>query len=222
MQSENNISIDKIEVKYWRTGKAKLLEKRNKRIRPLLDDKIILGWNALMNTACSKAFAATGNEEYRQLAIDNMQFLLEKFASDKPDEFYHTWKNDKAKFPAFLDDYAFLIQALIHLQEITGDTEWLFKAKAITESVIENFSEPDTGFFFYTRADQEDVIVRKKEVYDGAVPSGNSVMAYIISAFHYFDKAEWKQRSFRNGNVSGPGITRYPTSFGVGIVCCWK
>ena len=67
-----------------------------------------LGWNALMNTACSKAFAATGNEDYRQLAIDNMQFLLEKFASDNPNEFYHTWKNDEAKYPAFLDDYAFL------------------------------------------------------------------------------------------------------------------
>ena len=98
-----------------------------------MDDKIILGWNALMNTACSKAFAATGNEAYRKLAIENMEFLLANFALHNSDEFYHTWKNGQPKFPAFLDDYAFLIQALIHLQEITAETHWLLKAKTITE-----------------------------------------------------------------------------------------
>ena len=186
-------------------------------MRPLLDDKIILGWNALMNTACSKAFAATGKEDYKELAIANMKFLLENFASDKPDEFYHTWKNGHAKYPAFLDDYAFLIQALIQLQEITGDTEWLTRAKAITESVIENFGEPDTGFFFYTRADQEDVIVRKKEIYDGAVPSGNAVMAIILYQLSiYFDKADWRHRSSQMLISLGQALSRYPTSFG-----CW-
>ena len=95
--------------------KEKLLQEREKRVRPHLDDKIILGWNALMNTACSKAFAATGNEDYREMAIDNMEFLLEKFLCKEANEFHHTWKNERAKFPAFLDDYAFLIQALIHL-----------------------------------------------------------------------------------------------------------
>lgn len=147
-------------------GKRKLLIQRNKRTRPLLDDKIILGWNALMNTACSKAFGATGKEQYRKLAIENMQFLLNNFKEKEGDGFHHTWKNDTAKYPAFLDDYAFLIQALIYLQEITADTTWLAKARTITAFVIENFSEEDTGFFFYTPREQTDVIVRKKEVYD--------------------------------------------------------
>jgi uncharacterized protein len=211
--AENNIAIEKLK-ELLENGRKKLLEQRSQRIRPLLDDKVILGWNALMNTACSKAFGATGNEQYRQLAIDNMQFLLNKFAASH-NKFYHTWKNDKAKYPAFLDDYAFLIQALIHLQEITADKEWLLKAKAITEFVIENFSEAGTGFFFYTPSGQTDVIVRKKEVYDGAVPSGNSVMA--VNLYHLsllFDKQEWKQRSFNMISSLGKIITRYPTSFG--------
>ena len=117
-------------------GKEKLLQQRSKRIRPQLDDKVILGWNALMNTACSKAFGATGTESYRQLAIANMQFLLSAFSGKNENEFHHTWKNDIARYPAFLDDYAFLIQALLQLQEITADSSWLERAKSITEFVI--------------------------------------------------------------------------------------
>jgi uncharacterized protein YyaL (SSP411 family) len=210
-------NIDQTAVKNrLENGKRKLLEERNKRIHPLLDDKIILSWNALMNTACSKAFAATGNESYRQLAIRNMQFLLDRFKTTAPDEFFHTWKNETAKYPAFLDDYAFLVQALIHLQEITANSDWLVRAKAISEFVIEHFSEEDSGFFFYTKKGQPDVIVRKKEVYDGAVPSGNAVMAYNLyhlSILH--DKKEWKQRSMDSLTSLGRAISRYPTSFGI-------
>jgi uncharacterized protein YyaL (SSP411 family) len=213
--AEKEIAVAEIK-KIIEKGKKQLLEYRNKRVRPLLDDKIILGWNALMNTALSKAFAATGNKDFRQLAIDNMQFLLRKFSANDPDEFFHTWKNDIAKYPAFLDDYAFLIQALIHLQEITADKKWLIKAGSITEFVIKHFSEPGTSFFFYTNAMQQDVIVRKKELYDGAVPSGNSVMAYNL--FHLsilFDKEEWKERSLNMLLSPGNAIVRYPTSFGI-------
>jgi uncharacterized protein YyaL (SSP411 family) len=197
-------------------GKKKLVEKRNKRIRPALDDKIILGWNTLMNTACSKAFAATGYEPYRQLAIGNMRFLLENFSSNNSGEFFHTWKNDIAKYPAFLDDYAFLIDALIHLQEITADIKWLQMAKEITGFVIENFSDPDDLFFFYTNSGQQDVIIRKKEMYDGAIPSGNAVMAYNLYRLSIlFDKKEWKQRSNSMVSTLVNVITKYPTSFGI-------
>ncbi len=195
-------------------GKQKLLEKRNERARPLLDDKVILGWNALMNTACCKAYAATGNAGYGQLAINNMKFLLEKFASSDPNVFFHTWKDDRARFPAFLDDYAFLVQALIQLHEVTGDTGWLNRAKDITGQVIQHFSEPDTGFFFYTPEGQTDIIVRKKELYDSAVPSGNSVMAgnlYTLSI--YFDDNSWRTRAQNIVKSLTQVIARYPASF---------
>jgi uncharacterized protein YyaL (SSP411 family) len=212
---EKNISIDILKDQLT-NSKRKLLNERNKRIRPLLDDKIILGWNALMNTAFCKAFAATGNEQYRRLAINNMNFLLDKFKTKEPGEYFHTWKNDIAKHPAFLDDYAFLIQSLIHLQEITADPSWLLKAKKITEFVIENFSEQETGFFFFTNAGQKDVIIRKKEVYDGAVPSGNSIMAYNLHHLSIlFDEKEWKERSERMITSLSQAIIHYPTSFGI-------
>ncbi len=203
--------INKILIK----GRKKLLEQRDKRVRPLLDDKIILGWNALMNTACSKAFAATGHEKYRQLAIDNMQFLLENFKDPGTSAMQHTWKNGRSKFPAFLDDYAFLIEALIHLQEITGDRNWLVTARSVTEHVIPAFSEPGTVFFFYTSVTQQDVIIRKKEVYDSALPSGNSVMAYNLYRLGIlFDIDSWKQRSIDMVLSLGKAITSYPGSFG--------
>ena len=101
------------------------------------------------------------------------------------------------------------------MQEITADKKWLLKAKGITEFVINNFSEADTGFFFYTSSSQKDVIFRKKEVYDGAVPSGNSTMAYNLYQLSIlFTKPEWKKRSLDMISSLGKAITRYPTSFG--------
>ena len=192
-----------------------LLEARSKRISPLLDDKILLGWNALMNTALSKAYSFTGKKEYRELAIRNINFLLKNFQNQEG-SFSHTWKQGTAKFPAFLDDYAFLIQSLIHLQEITADTYYLYRAKEITEFVISHFSETETGFFFFTNANQSDVILRKKEIYDGAVPSGNSIMAlnlYYLGIV--FDKEEWIERSAKLCGGMLKVSTKYPTSFGV-------
>lgn len=199
-------------------SKKKLLSERARRARPALDDKIILGWNALMNKACSKAFAATGEKEYRDLAEKNMEFLLSKFA-DASGGLFHTWKNGQAKYPAFLDDYAFLADALLHLQEVSGDTKWLTEATRMTEYAIEHFSEQvdehETGFFFYTGRQQTDVIVRKKEVYDGATPSGNAVMTANLHRLGILlDCRDWRERSDRMITSLGNAIVRHPTSFG--------
>ena len=210
---EKNLSVEQLR-KIIEKGKKILLNEREKKIRPGLDDKIILSWNALMNMACSKAFAATGNENFRRLAEDNMQFLLDKF-SDDDNQIYHAWKNDKRGHRAFLDDLALLIQAMIQLHEITFDKKWLLKARRLTELVIENFSEHNTGFFFYTHRDQSDVILRKKEIYDGALPSGNAVMMdnlYRLSVL--FDLPEWRQRAEKVILSLGEAIIRYPGSFG--------
>jgi len=197
-------------------GKEQLLSARNKRIRPLLDDKILLSWNALMNTAYSKAFMATGDERYRQKAIENMQFLLMAFASTQSSTLYHSYKDGVTKHNAFLDDYAFLIQALLTLQEITSDTTCLTRAKELAQTVLDLFVEDETGFLFYTPAGEKDIIVRKKEVYDGATPSGNAVMAanlYYLGIV--FNQPEWQQQSVRMTGALQQAITRYPVSFGV-------
>lgn len=208
------ISSDQLEQRLD-LARQKLLSHRATRIRPQLDDKILLGWNALMNTAYAKAYAALGKEELKTMAIQNMDFL-EKNMRMGDGNWQHTYKNGIARIPAFLDDCAYLIQAYIHLQEITGESEYLLKAKTLTEWVILHFEETETGFFFYTRFDQTDVIIRKKEVYDGAVPSGNAIMTlnlYYLSLV--FDQAEWAERSQTLIQSLGDAITRYPGSFGV-------
>ncbi len=213
--TQRGVGVDQLKI-LLKQGAEKLLAARAHRVRPGLDDKIILGWNALMNTACSKAFAATGKQEFRQLAIENMQFLLEKFKNKQGGSYAHTWKNDKARYPAFLDDYAYLIQALIHLHEVTAELSWLDEAINLIEFVVTEFSEEEGGFFYYTGRGQQDVIVRKKELYDGAVPSGNAVMAFNLhQAAILLDKPEWRERSEVMLASLGQAIVRYPGSFGV-------
>jgi uncharacterized protein YyaL (SSP411 family) len=196
-------------------SKQLLLQHRYTRIPPALDDKVILSWNAMMNTACSKAFMATGNEAYKALAIKNMQFLLAAF-QDKGGLLHHTWKNEQARYPAFLDDYACLVEALIHLYEITTDFDWLLKAQALVGTVEEHFSDEQDLFFYYTGKQQEDLLLRKKEVYDGAVPSGNSVMAHNLYKLSIvFSKAKWAERSFGMLQQLDKSIQQYPSSFGI-------
>jgi uncharacterized protein len=195
--------------------KAKLLVERSKRQRPLLDDKILLGWNALMNMAYTRAYAATGIMHYCSVAEKNMEFLLRAFRAENGG-FYHTWKENTARFPAFLDDYAYLVAALIELGQVTANFHWFDIARDITEWVTAHFSDEASLFFYFTSQQQEDVLVRKKEIYDGATPSGNSVMArnlYKLSII--YDRMEWKSRSEEMAITLGEVILKYPTSFGV-------
>ena len=194
------------------------MERRGKRVRPQLDDKILSGWNALMITACCKAFGALGDETYRVLAIRAMHFLEEKMRGRQSRIFhyYHNYKGGKATIPAFLDDYAYLIEAHIQLQEVTGETAYLTRARELLDYVIGHFSEEDGGYFYYTHAEQDDVIVRKREVYDGALPSGNSVMAAnLLYLGTIFDVQVWKERARRITGGLKEVICRYPGSFGV-------
>ncbi len=209
----HHTNIDELRL-FMQQCKERLLQVRNKRIRPLLDDKILLSWNALMSTAYSKAFTATGVEVYRKRAVANMEFLLSVF--NKDGVWFHSYKKGALKHTAFLDDYAFLIQALIHLQEITSDTGYLKQARDLTALVQEQFLEPETGYFFYTPEGAHDIIVRKKEVYDGATPSGNAVMAenlYYLGLI--FDEKQWQTQSVSMLGALQQAVLRYPVSFGV-------
>jgi uncharacterized protein YyaL (SSP411 family) len=191
-----------------------LLDARADRVPPLLDDKQLLSWNALMNKAFSQAFAVTGEDSYRQTAVTHMTSLLAHYRLG--DGLGHVFKNGVVRYPAFLDDYAYLIQALLLLQEITADPQYLREAKNWTEYVVAHFSEPSSGYFFYTHAGQKDVLFRKKEVYDGATPSGNAVMAWNLwYQSVILDQPGWRTRA--EGMLQGvlQAVTRYPTSFGV-------
>ena len=193
----------------------KLLTHRKNRIRPQTDDKILLGWNALMLSALCKASVATSNEAYLSEAKSLFEFIEASFTRQSL-ELYHDYKNNKAKNHAFLDDYAFLIDACIQLHEITGDWSFLFKAKAFTEYVVSNFSIDGSPFFSYTSAKQQDVVVRKIEIYDSAIPSGNSVMAKNL---HYlslvFEDRIWENLVYKMLGSLTESIRKDPSSFGL-------
>ncbi len=191
-----------------------MFAERKKRIRPQLDDKILLGWNALMITACCKAYAALGEVAILDMALNAIRFLEAKL--QKEEEWLHSWKEDKSAHAAFLDDYAYLIQAYIHLQEITGNDQYLLKAKKLTAYVQQHFWDGDAGYFYFTPNHQNDIVVRKKDLYDGAMPSGNSVMAgnlYYLSIV--FDDKKWLEQSRNMVQSVASAVTRHPTSFGV-------
>jgi uncharacterized protein YyaL (SSP411 family) len=196
-------------------ARTRLLEYRGQRIRPALDDKVLLGWNALMNIACSKAYAALGKEEYRDRAKANMHFLRTRLKGEGIHYYYHSYK-ETARIPAFLDDYAFLIAALLELQEITGDSGYLLEAREVLREVMEHFDEEGTGFFYFTHDRQEDLIMRKKEIYDGATPSGNSVMAFnLLYLSMLFDEPALGDRSRQMAEAVRRVVAGYPGSFGI-------
>ncbi len=164
-----------------RRAKAKLLSVRAERIRPGLDDKILLGWNALQCTAYAKAYSALGREAYRKVALKNMKFLLESFQQPGATALYHTYKEGRTQYEAFLDDYAFLIEALLVIYKVTFEEEWLQYAIKYADFVIEQFWDEEARLFYYTRADQKDIPLRRREVFDNALPSGNAVMAHCLA-----------------------------------------
>jgi uncharacterized protein len=204
------------EAERLEAARLRLLEYRALRVPPALDDKILLGWNALMNMACTKAYAALGNEEYLSRAKRNMRFLRSRLKGPGGVHYYYHSYKDGARIPAFLDDYACLIAALLQLQEVTGDTEYLGEAREILEEVIAHFGDAETGFFYFTHDGQDDLILRKKEIYDGATPSGNSMMAFnLLYLSRLFDEPAWAERSRQLAAALRRMVTGYPGSFGI-------
>jgi uncharacterized protein len=195
----------------------KLMEVRAKRIRPQTDDKILLGWNALAISALCKAAGVFENRQYAAMAEESFAFLWKNLRVDETGvAMYHTFKEGIAKYPAFLDDYAYLIQACIHLQELSSNQDYLTKAHELTDFVIENFSDEDTSYFMFTGALQTDVLVRKKEIHDGATPSGNSIMVQNLAYLGIvFDKPAWRQRAISITNGLLPAVIKHPNSFAV-------
>ncbi|MCI5083106.1 MAG: thioredoxin domain-containing protein [Saprospiraceae bacterium] len=195
---------------------AKLLEYRAQRVRPGTDDKILLDWNAMQCSAYAQAFQATGQQGYKEEAINNLQFLLTHFAKAGEEGLYHTYKNGQAQYDAFLDDYANLITALLDVYEISFDEAYLEKAQAYIEYVIKYFLDTESNLFYFTSAEQQDIILRKQEVYDSAVPSGNATMVHNLwKASIIFGKNDYQELAINMLKRLQETIGKYPSSFGV-------
>ncbi len=151
-----------------------LFNYRSKRVRPGLDDKQLCAWNGLMVKGLSDAFKASANEKYKSLAENTLIFMLQKFVQGN--KVFRSYKNNEAKVDAFLDDYAFLIQALLSVYEITANETYLTKAVELSQHCISEFFDTNSGMFYFTASSSENLVARKQEYYDSVIPSSNSVM----------------------------------------------
>lgn len=193
-----------------------LLSARNKRVRPGTDDKVILGWNALFNHALVKASLAFEEPAWLALAEENMSFMLSVFQADDQISWLHTFKEGIAKYPAFLDDLAYLVQALITIYEPTGKLRYLETARTIIQYLQTNYVDEEGMFFYFTHVKQNDILVRKKDIYDGAMPSGNALMAWnLYKASILLGVEEWKFQAVQMLNTVKEGVVKYPNSFGI-------
>ncbi len=160
-------------------ARAALLQARAQRVRPGKDDKILASWNALMIQALARGAGILDRPDYLAAARRAAEFLLA--ALRRPDgRLLHCWRQGQAKIDAFLDDYAYLIHALVTLYEADFSETWIDEAVRLTQLVMRHFRDPIAGGFYFTADDQESTIARTKEVFDSSVPGSNAMMAVAL------------------------------------------
>jgi uncharacterized protein YyaL (SSP411 family) len=156
------------------SSRVKLFTARKKRHHPEKDDKILTDWNGLMIAALAKASQAFDEPGYSRAAEKAADFILSKMRKEKS-LLYHRYRDGEAAISGFLDDYSFFIWGLLDLYEATFDIHYLKAAIELNEDLLTHFWDNRAGGFFITSHDAENILIRKKDIYDGAVPSGNSV-----------------------------------------------
>lgn len=153
----------------------KLLDERTHRVRPGTDDKCLTSWNAMTLKGLCQAYSAFGEEEFLQLAHKNARWILESQLQEDG-KLLRNYKNGKANIPAFLEDYAHVIDAFIDFYQITFDIQWLEKAQILTQTTLEHFHDSTSQMFYFTQSNTS-LIARKMELNDNVLPASNSVMA---------------------------------------------
>jgi uncharacterized protein len=157
------------------SAKQKMLAARAKRIRPHLDDKILASWNGLMLGAFARASVVLDDEKYRAAAEKNLQFIHEKLRDEKSKTLFHRWRDGERDQVQLLEAYAFLLSGVIDWYESTLEPKHLGFAIELSEAMLAKFYDAENGGFWQSAADSKDLILRVKDDYDGAEPSGNSV-----------------------------------------------
>ncbi|MBI4442218.1 MAG: thioredoxin domain-containing protein [Acidobacteria bacterium] len=168
-------SLSTAELREKLTGaRKKLLEMREQRVRPALDDKMLAAWNGLMIASLAKGAAVLEEPRYGEAAARAADFVLTQM--QREGRLLRSWRQGKARLMAYIDDYAFMIEGLLGLYGLNGETRWLREAERLLETAITYYWDASDGGFFFTASDHEKLIVRSKLANDNAIPSGNSTM----------------------------------------------
>ena len=199
------------DFKFVEACRTKLFDYREKRIHPYKDDKVLTSWNSLMCAALAIGARVLQNSKYLDAAESSVSFLLENMIMKSDGRLMARFRDGDTAHKGYADDYAFLIWALIELYQTTFKVEYLSKAVELTDSMIQLFWDNENGGFYIYGSDSEKLITRPKEVYDGAIPSANSVAAMnCIRLYHLTGHSRFIQTSEKLFNSFGGSVKASP------------
>ena len=194
--------------------KRRLYEVRSKRVWPGLDDKRLTSWNALMIAALADAGAVLGREDYLDAARGCAGFILGELR-DERGRLLRTWKDGRAKLNGYLEDHAFLLEALLTLYEATFEPRWFGEGRALADTMIERFADDDRGGFFETSSDHEQLVARRKDLEDHPIPAGNSSAAYgLLRLAALTGEHEYETRAVGVFRLLHKVAAHHPQAFG--------
>ncbi len=197
--------------------KAGLLAARERRVRPGLDDKRLTAWNALMISALADAGAALGEPRYRDAAVAAAEFVLRELRDMRshPPRLLRTYNQGRAHLAAYLEDYAFLVEALLTLYEATFDPRWFTEARALADEVLARFADPERGGFFSTAHDHPPLIARRKEIDDHPIPAGGSAAAFgLLRLARLTGEARYEDAALGHLRLLHTIASQHPAGFG--------
>src|ERR671924_633117 len=193
---------------------AKLLAAREKRAKPGRDEKILTSWNGLMISAFAKGYGVSRDTRYLQAAKNAVEFIESKLASSEG-RLRRTFKDGQSKLNAYVEDYAFYVSGLLDLFAADSKQEYLDRAIKFTDFMLQHFWDEKEGNMFFTSDDHEQLIARTKNIYDLAMPSGNSMAASnLIRLYHYSQNNGYLDRAVRMMKSSAVSAAENPFGFG--------
>ena len=191
----------------------KLFTEREKRIKPNRDEKVLTAWNGLMLAAFAEAAAVFANDEYLEISRKNADFILSQLQRDG--RLLRTWKDGTAKLNGYIEDYANVADGLIELYRVSGQVKYITEARRLADLMITEFWDEDSGGFFFTSNDHEELIVRNKDFYDNATPSGNSVAADVLLRLAKLTGDDKYERfAVTTLRLAASNLRRHPQGFG--------
>ncbi|HEV2882056.1 MAG TPA: thioredoxin domain-containing protein, partial [Pyrinomonadaceae bacterium] len=193
--------------------RSRLFAAREGRVRPGRDEKVLAAWNGLMLRSFAFAARVLDREDYREVAERNAAFLLEKLRSDG--RLRRSYKDGRARFNGYLEDYAMVADGLVVLYEATFETRWLAEAESLCDAVLELFWDERQRTFYDTPADHEELVTRPRDVYDSAAPSGNSVTTDVLLRLALLlDREDYRARAEAVLEELSGGMEKLPGAFG--------
>lgn len=195
------------------TWKATLLEARNNRAKPRLDDKTLTSWNAIMLKGYVDAYRVFGNEAYLASAEKNAHFIINNQLKDDG-SLYHNYKNGKSTINGYLEDYSATIDAFLALYENTLDEKWLNTARDLANYTFDHFFDNTSKMFYFTSNNDAALVSRSIEYRDNVIPASNSMMAKnLFKLSHYFDNNHYSYTAMSMLNNVKPEMKDYPSSY---------